>query len=276
MVMQAPKPVYYLLVTGITQLILALGAVVVLLATGVARGLPWSMIGFLFLYNVLTATLIGTMLCSRCEDNKRAAVRGGGLVLGHLVGILLGAVIGLRYGGLGWALAGGALMYFVTGWMGSQISQAVASYLDRSAQPSRPRDLAEALRRARPNTSGVFLYGAVIPALLMAAAIFIRSAGLPLAQHPALLPVTRLVLVALSLMSVLVPWLRQRGLISHSPRRVSHGTALRAIGLALSLTPALYGFLLFVAFGTSMAELSLFAVTASVAASTWALSKARL
>jgi hypothetical protein len=53
----------------------------------------------------------------------------------------------------------------------------------------------------------------------------------------------------------------------------SRGSALWLIGLGLSLAPAFYGFLLFVAFDMSIAELSLFAVVASMAATAWGASR---
>ncbi len=273
--MQKPGLVYHLLVSLLTQFVLAIAAFLILLPAGLLGRLPLSMIGFLFFYNVIIATLVAVMLTGANSANKHAVVKGGGLVLGHFVGLLLGGFLGLEFGGILWAIGAAALLYFVLGWVGARISLAVAARLDREADPASPRDLQTALRLAsRPSTSSLFLYGAVIPGLLMAAAVLLRSAGLPFAQYAHVLPTARMVLVVLSLISIAIPWLPRRRVVRRRGQ-LSRSSMLWLIGLGLSLAPAFYGFLLFVAFDMSLAELSLFAVVASMAATAWGVSRAR-
>jgi hypothetical protein len=272
--MQLPRPLYFLLVTVVTQFILAIAAVIAFLPTGLLGQLPLSMIGFLLVYNIVVATLVAIILTNNSLQNKSAVIKGGGLVLGHLVGVIVGGLIGSRYGGTASAIAGAAVLYLVVGWIGSRMSVAVASYLDRQAAPPSPHDLETALRLARPNTSSLFLYGAVIPALLMAAAIFLKTSGLQVARFPAILPTARLILVVLSLFSILIPWLRRTRSTRRRRSTFAPRSVLSLVGLGLSLAPAIYGFLLFVAFGMSFAELSLFAVVASIATTTWGVNGA--
>jgi hypothetical protein len=273
--MQKPRPVYFLLISILTQLVLAIAAFAVLLPAGLLRQLPWSVVGFLFAYNIAIATLMALMLTGNSLDNKHAVIKGDGLVLGHFVGLLLGGFAGMKFGGLAWAIGGAALLYFVFGWVGARISVTVAARLDREAAPRSQLDLQTALRRAsRPSTSSLFLYGAVIPGLLMAAAVLLRSSGLPFAQYAYVLPTARTVLVVLSLISIALPWLPRRRV---APRRgdFSRSSMLWLTGLGLSLAPAFYGFLLFVAFDMSLAELGLFAVVASMAATAYGVSRPR-
>ncbi len=273
--MQKSRLLYYLLISILTQLVLGIAAFVVLLPAGLLGQLPWNMIGFLFAYNIAIATLVALMLTNNSLENKHAVIKGGGLILGHFVGLLLGGFVGLKFGGLLWSSGAAALLYFLFGWIGARISMAVAAQLDRESAPASSRDLQTALRRAaRPTTSSLFLYGAVIPGLLMAAAVLLRSSGLPFAQYDYVLPTARTVLVVLSLVSIAIPWLPRRRV---APRRgdFSRTTMLWLIGLGLSLAPAFYGFLLFVAFDMSLAELSLFAVVASMAATAYGVSRPR-
>ncbi len=273
--MQKPGLLYYLLISLLTQCVLAVAAFAILIPAGLLGQLPWSMIGFLFAYNIAIATLVAVMLTNNSSENKHAVIKGGGLVVGHFVGLLVGGFIGLKLGGILWVVGAAALLYFLFGWLGSRISLAVAAQLDREAAPASSRDLATALRYAsRPSTSSLFLYGAVIPGLLMASAVLLRSSGLPFAQYSQVLPTARLVLVVLSLISIAIPWLPRRRVVRRRGT-LSRGSMLWLIGLGLSLAPAFYGFLLFVAFDMSLAELSLFAVVASMAATAWGVSRAR-
>ncbi len=273
--MQKPGLLYHLLVSILTQLVLAIAAFAVLLPAGLLGQLPWSMIGFLSAYNIAIATLVAVMLTNASSENKHAVIKGGGLVLGHFVGLLLGGFIGLKLGGIPGAIGAAAVLYFLFGWVGSRTSLAIAAQLDREAAPASSRDLATALRYAsRPSTSSLFLYGAVIPGLLMAAAVLLRSSGLPFTQYSHVLPTARMVLVVLSLISIAIPWLPRRRVVRRRGT-LSHSSMLWLIGLGLSLAPAFYGFLLFVAFDMSLAELSLFAVVASMAATAWGVSRAR-
>jgi hypothetical protein len=266
MEMQVPRPLYYLLVTTITQFILAIGAILIVLLTGLLGRLPWSMIAFLLAYNIIVATLVAVILTNNSLQNKKPVLKGGGLVLGHLVGLIVGGFVGSHYGGAVMAAIGAVALYFVVGWLGSKVSYAVGGELDRLSSAPTESDAEKLIRSAaRRSTNTLFMYGAVIPALFLVAAIFLKSSGLAIAQYPAILPVARILLIAVSLLSVLIPWLRRSRWLG----RASNESRLDFAGLSLSLAPAICGFLLFVAFGMSIAELGLFAFVAAVATTTW-------
>ncbi len=275
MEMQETRPMYYLLVTVITQLVLAMGALLVLAPTGLLGQLPLSMLSFLLIYNILIATLVAVILAHNGSPDRSGILKGGGLVLGHLVGLIMGAFAGAHYGGLGWAMGAAIVLYFVVGWLGSQLSAWIGNELDRVNAAALESPSRIQVRHAKPKTSEVFLFGGVIPLLFMAAAVFLKSSGLSTAQYPDALPIARLLLALLSILSILIPWvrraqwLRQRGHTAILPQPAGH-----LVSIGLCMAPAIFGFLLFVAFGSSLAELSLFAVAASIAATTWAARKA--
>jgi len=54
---------------------------------------------------------------------------------------------------------------------------------------------------------------------------------------------------------------------------VSRENAIFILGMGLSAAPMVYGFLLFIAFGASIIELSLFAVASSLMAIIWSANK---
>jgi MFS family permease len=274
MEMHASRPLYYFLVTIITQFILAAGAMIILLPTGLLELLPLQTMGALMAYNVAIATLVAAIISGQQGQNERSIQRGAGLVLGHLVGLVLGGFLGSHYGGPAWAIGGAVICYFLVGWIGSQISLAVGTELERLATASaEPTPRAE-VRTAKGNTSLLFFFGAVVPLFFMTAAIFVKTSSVPAARFQDLLPAARIVLIVLSLCSIAIPWLRRTEWLKHG-NTVTNEPVAPIIGLGLSLAPVIYGFLVFVAFGMSMAEFSVFAVVASVAATTWGVNAAR-
>lgn len=267
--MTVPRPLHHFLVSGITQSVLVVAAVLVLLPTGLLFQLPLGTLGAIFLYNVLIATLVAIMLTNHSLENTRAVVKGAGLVIGHLVGLVLGAFIGAKYGGTLWAILGGGALYFFVGWVGTRISMAADRELEKLGAP-RKQSAAEKLvqssqRRGRPVWR---VYGAAVPGLLLVAALFMKISHLPVGIYASDLPIARAAIAALSLISIAVPWLRRQ-------RASSHRSMLALAGLALSLAPAIYGFVLFIGFGLSITELIIFAATASFATATWSVRAAR-
>jgi hypothetical protein len=266
--MQASRPLYYFLVTAITQFVLAVGAMLVLAPTGLLAHLPLELLGGLLAYNVAIATLVAAIVAGNVGGDEQAVQRGAGLLLGHLVGLIVGGVVGGHYGGTLWAIAGAVVLYFVVGWIGSRISLAVGRELESLANSTVEPKSRIQLRTGKTNPSVVFFFGALIPLFLMMAAMLVRQSGLPVAQYSQVLTEARMVLVLLSLVSIVLPRIRR----THWNKRentLTHEPMAPVFGLGLSLAPAFYGFLLFVAFGMSAAELSIFSVVAAIATASW-------
>ncbi len=274
MEMHASRPLYYFLVTIITQFILAAGAMIILLPTGLLALLPLQMMGALMAYNVAIATSVAAIISGQQGQNERSIQQGAGLVLGHLVGLVLGGFLGSHYGGLAWAIGGAVICYFLVGWIGSLISLAVGGELERLATSSAEPEPRAQVQTEKPSASFLFFYGAVVPLFFMTAAMFVKTSGVHIAPYPHVLPEARIVLIVLSLCSIAIPWVRRTRWLKHQ-NALTHEPVAPILGLGLSLAPVIYGFLLFVAFGMSMPELSVFAVVASVAATTWGLNAAR-
>jgi hypothetical protein len=207
--MISPRPLYHFLVIATTQFVLIVAAIFVLLPTGLLVQLPWRMLGILFSYNIIVATLLAVLLTNCSLQNEPAVTKGAGLILGHLVGLFLGAFLGSKYGGLLWGLAGGAALYFVVGWIGSKISTAAAAVLEKLAPPRRESDVERLIRSAPRNRPSWTVYGAAIPALFLAAAMLVKTAGWPLGQYANVLPSAGTAIAVLSLISIMIQWLRR-------------------------------------------------------------------
>jgi hypothetical protein len=274
MEMHASRPLYYFLVTIITQFILAAGAMIILLPTGLLSLLPLQMMGALMAYNVAIATFVAAIISGQQGQNERSIQQGAGLVLGHLVGLVVGGFLGSHYGGPAWAIGGAVICYFLVGWIGARISLAVGGELERLAASSEEPEQRAETRTAKHNASPLFFYGAVVPVFFMTVAMFVKTSGVIVPPYSDVLPTARIVLIVLSLCSIAIPWLRRTEWLKNA-HALTHEPVAPIIGLGLSLAPVIYGFLLFVAFGMSMAELSVFAVAASIAATTWGMNASR-
>jgi hypothetical protein len=265
-----PRPLYYLLITTITELILVSGAVIILLPTGFLRQLPLGVLGFLLVYKTIIATIVLIVIAHNRWQENSVIVKGGGLLLGHVVGLLLGGILGGRYGGVFWAIVGIISLYLIVGRIGAKISSAVGNQLDRLFSLTETTDADSPIQSVRPNPMLLSIYGLVVPILVVAAAIFLRSSAFPVSGYSEALPTARIVIIILSLFSVLLPWLLRSGwMMRPQTGTVSRENAIFILGMGLGVVPVIYGFLLFIAFGASILELGAFALASSVAAIFW-------
>jgi uncharacterized membrane protein len=115
-----------------TELILVLGAVLILLPTGFLSQLPWEGLGFLLIFKTVIA-IIATIMVGRMQPLRSRALvsRGTGLILGHVVGLLVGGILGGRYGGLLLGIIGMVGGYLLVGQVGSRISYAIGLQLEK-------------------------------------------------------------------------------------------------------------------------------------------------
>ncbi len=263
------RPLQYLIVAAGTQLLLGIAAVVVLLPTGLLTSLPWPMLAALLTYNVLIATLIAIIVNRHTLTGSSADVRSVGLVLGHFVGLVLGASLGWKYGGTPWAIAGASALYFAVGWVGSQVSLRASDEFAHLTTPRRETNAEKLIRASRRPQRTWYIFGASIPAMVLLIVLFLKTTGWAVGEFANMLPAARTVSVGLSLLSILIPWtLRSR---SKKQRKdpLAKRSASAVGGIAFSLAPAIYGLMAYVGFGLSVSELLLFALSASIATTAW-------
>jgi hypothetical protein len=127
-----PRPIYFVIMVLITELLLVIGAMLILLPTGFLSRLPWEVLGFLLIFKTVIAIIAAILVGGMQPLKSRVLVsRGIGLILGHIVGLLLGGILGGRYGGLLLAIIGMVGGYLLVGQVGSRISYAVGLQLER-------------------------------------------------------------------------------------------------------------------------------------------------
>jgi hypothetical protein len=246
------------------------GAVIILLPTGFLKQLPLDIFGYLLLYKTIIA-IIAVIIIARNQWAERLNIlKGGGLLLGHVVGLLLGGILGGRYGGVIGGVVGIVILYLLVGRIGAKISFAIGNQLDRLSPPTEQGDTDSTIRSLRPNALLLTLYSVIAPALFLLIAMLINSSGVPVSEYSEALSIARIVVIALLLISILFPWLlRTRSMMKPATNVVAQENAIFILGMAFSITPVIYGFFLFLVFGASIIELSIFAVTSSLAAILW-------
>lgn len=268
--MRLPRPLYYLLITTITELILVSGAVLILLPTGFLKDLPLDVLSFLLIYKTIIATIVLIIMARKRWQENAMIVKGGGMILGHVVGLLLGGILGGRYGGVFWAIVGVISLYLIVGRIGAEISSAVGNQLDRIFSYSEEIESVSTVQLARPTGLLLIIYGLVVPALFVVIAILLNSSAVPISKYSEELPAARIVVITLSLFSILLPWLlRTRWMMKSTTSIISRENAIFILGIGLSVAPVVYGFLLFIAFDASIVELGIFAIASSLMAIVW-------
>jgi hypothetical protein len=262
-------PVYYLLTAGLTNLVfVAFGAIVFILLSPTFK-LDTVLIIVILYIIVQKSLIVGYVTYSAHKQGRFDKVSGTrfvGFYFGRFFGLIIGAFIGSQMAkGIG-AIIGAITLYFVGRWMGSKIGFFIGHLLDNNlpvadmqekviAQPSPPKRLF------------IILYAAIFPLLMVLLGLFFKFNNIQSAEiSNDSLSTARIVVVTLSVFSLVAPWLIQK---SMSRRGIpDSGFNLFWLGLALSVAPVIYGFLLFI-LGASIIELGVFAVTSSLAAIIW-------
>ena len=268
--MYLPRPLYYLLITTITELILVSGAIIILLPTGFLRQLPLAVFGFLLVYKTIIATIVLIIMDHKRWQENTLIVKGGGMLLGHVIGLLLGGILGGRYAGVFGAIIGVISLYLIVGRIGAKISSVIGNQLDRLFSSTDEVESVSTVRLARPTRLLLIIYGLVVPALFVMIAIFLNSSTNSISKYSEELLTARIVAIGLSLFSILLPGLLQtRWMMKSTTSIVARENAIFILGMGLSVAPVVYGFFLFIAFGASIIELSVFATVSSLMAIIW-------
>lgn len=268
--MRLPRLLYYLLITTLTELILVSGAVLILLPTGFLKQLPLGILAALLVYKTLIATVVLIFMARNRWQDRLTLVKGGGYLLGRVVGLSLGGILGGRYGGVLGAIVGAIVLYMLMGRIGAKVSSAIGNQLDRISSSSEEAGSVSPLQRVRPPRWLLMIYGVVVPATFVIIAMLMNGLAIPVIRYSAGLPAARIVVIALTLLSILLPWLmRNRSIMKSTTDAVARENAIFFLGLGLSVAPVIYGFCLFIAFGASTIELGIFAIVSSLAAIIW-------
>jgi len=266
-----PLLIYYLLVSGLTTLVLT--AIAALLHDLIFPQPIYdtSTIVIILIFLLFKSVLVGFVLHSMHKQgrtNQTSGTRFIGLYYGRLYGSVMGALVGGHIASLVGFIIGGLLFYFAGRWLGSKLSYLIGCFLDRdlpdadktenvSALPSPPRKILTAV------------YAGAFPLLWVLVALYFKVTNITIVATPSQwLPAARWVVIALSLYSIAAPWLIKRRM--QNRQKTISPLDMFWLGLVLSVIPTIYGFFLFL-MGASILELACFAAASSLAATIWSI-----
>ncbi len=262
---------YYLLVSSLANSVFVVVGTMIFLLVSQAWKFDTILI-IVILFFLLQKSLVvgfGTYWAHKQgRFDKVSGTRFVGFYYGRFFGLIIGAYIGSHIAkGIG-AIIGALTLYFAGRWIGSKVGFLIGHILDSNLPVAdiQEKDIAKS---SPSKTLFVVIYAAIFPFLIMLLALFfvlndIKFVGLSTDW----LPTARIIVIALSLFSIVSPWLIQKHML---PNQVSNPAFnIFWLGLGLSVIPAIYGFVLFT-MGASMIELGVFAIASSLAAIIWSI-----
>lgn len=282
-----PPSIYYLLVSLLINLtFLAVGTLAFAALPGPLEPDPTLaliVLGVLLIKAAVVSVVTGTLHKGGRLDRTTGATFVGyyyarffGTAIGAFLGMEIGADINAATGakfGPEAGLAIGAVTLFLAGrWIGPRLGRFLGRLVDRGF--SLPESLLPARKVPSPSQKlFIGLYGGLCPLLFVLLALFfewndIQVSGLLPGEW---LPAARAVVLVVSLLSVLAPWLlRAQVTKAYTEKGLAADFGVFWIGIVFSVVPVIYGFLLFV-MGAPFAELFLLAAACSAAAVIWSL-----
>ena len=272
---------YFILISSLTNLtFLLVGIAFLALFSFQLSDIAVKIIIFLLLWK---GGIVGfvTWFSHKQTYNKDFLVKFIGIYIGRFFGIFIGGFLGvgisnlLNQAGLIGFTVGALVFYFTGRWIGSRVSTLIAEQVEKIffiSEISRSEKRSDVKSTHRFTLIGFILYGAVLPGLLVMIGLFINYFDLPVGYLIELLPISRVVVIVLSIFSICFPWLmKHRWLTRFQSKTASPDSVSYWAGLVFSVAPVVYGFLLFIAMGASVLELGLYAVVSSVAAILWSM-----
>jgi hypothetical protein len=272
---------YFILVSSLTNLTFLLAGVVLLaLFSFQLSSFAAKIIIFLLLWK---GGIVGfvTWFSHKKIYNKEFLVKFIGIYLGRFFGIFVGGFLGVRISNvlnqsdlIGFIL-GALIFYFAGRWLGSKVSTMIGEQLDKVfyiPELSPSERLSDVRSTNRFSFISFILYSAVVPLSLVVIGLLINYYDIPIGYLTELLPISRIVVIVLSIFSLCFPWLmRNRWLSRFQSKTSSSESLIYWTGLVFCVVPVIYGFILFIAMGASVFELCVYAVASSVAAILWSM-----
>jgi hypothetical protein len=238
------------------------------------------MVGLLiFAYLVIwKGTVLGVVagVFHKRQANNEFLVHFIGRYHGRFSGMLLGGMSGAKLAAgfhQSAALGGliGALLLYIGGRsIGPKVSLFVSKLLDTKfvikrtpAHPKQPKG---------PSYLPYMIVASVasLPILFTIIGLSADRWGIHINDYSHYLPAARIIGTVLSLYALSFPWMINQGwLLKARPVAIPRQEAMYVLGLTFSVVPALYGFILFFAFGATRIEFLVFEAAAMLAIVVW-------
>ncbi len=270
---------YFILLSILTSLAFFLVGVIILALFSVkVSGLGFAIIIFLLLWK---AALVGfvSWISNKKANNKDFYVKFIGTYLARFFGIIIGGILGyeifsiLNQSNFIGFLVVGLPFYFIGRWIGSKVSIQIGKQIDKVLSIQEIQ-----ITKEFPNIKsanhlvfiGFLLYAVIFPFSVIVVGLLINYFNVPIGYLPEFLAFSRVAVLVLSLISICTPWLlKKRWLKKYQQTSPSPESVVYWMGLTYSIVPAIYGFIIFLAFGASIFELCLYEIASSIAAIIW-------
>ena len=201
---------YFILVSSLTNLVFLLIGIVGLALFSVKL----SEIGLLIIVFLLLwkGALVGffSWFSHKKANNKDFLVKFIGIYLGRFFGILIGGFLGYEIADtfkqsnfIGFVV-GALAFYFAGRWTGSKISTFIGTQLDKVLSIPESQvtgNVVDTKSASRFVSIGFLLYGVILPFLLVIIGLLMNYFYVPIGYLPELLPVSRIVVIVLSIFS---------------------------------------------------------------------------
>jgi hypothetical protein len=217
-----------------------------------------------------------TWLFQKQSHNKEFAVKFIGLYYGRFFGIFIGGFCGgrialiLRQADIIGFFIGALALYFIGRWIGPKVSIAIDNQLDKVVSIPEYQAQPIVVKTTPLIRLILFLSVAVLPWLLVVIALVLYYFDIPRTFFVEWLPIARIIVIVLSVLSICYPLLMKKGWLIKFRRKISSPESyIPLLGLSLSVVPVIYGMVLFLAMGTSIIELCVYAVISSTVAIVW-------
>ena len=272
---------YYLLVSGLTNLVYVVLAVIILGYLPPIWKVDTNLIIILFFFLLEKSLIIGS-ITYWAQKHSRFDKASGTKYLGGYYGRFFGLFIGVFKGV---SIARGAhkaegisvvigiftvfTFYFTGRWIGPKVGLLISHLVDNYLPIQDGRE--NATEKSLPSRKlFIVLYSAFFPWLMVLTAFLLQMNNMQFNYSLSnWLPVARFVVIAISFISFVAPWLIQKRLSQKQMK--NSGLHIFLIGLSFSALPVIYAFCMFLIMDASIIEVSFFAVASSLAAIIWSI-----
>jgi hypothetical protein len=275
---------YYVILSSLTSLVFILAGIIIslLFPSGINNK---SLIAFIAILLFLKGGMVGFVawFATRKSRNKEFTMKFIGQYLGRFFGLLIGGILGVllaRYLNISDVLGSvlGGILLYVAGWyIGGKLSFLIDTQMDKRFAVHEKATENNATHGSRLKKSYAFLLFIIYPWLWVGLAWMFVILEIPIDNYSGILPTLRIISIVCSFISIAGPWLLQAKI---SPKLKFGSIPLRLLnfwlGLVLSSTPSIFGFVLFVGVGASINEVVIFACVSSLATLIWVVTHPEL
>lgn len=270
---------YFILISSLTNIAFLIVSVVLLTIFSVnLSNIGILVIIFLMLWK---GALVGfiSWFWHRKTNIKDFLVKFIGIYLGRFFGILIGGFLGfeisdfLKQPTVIGSIVGALSLYFAGRWIGSKVSILMGNQLDKVfsiPESNEVGKIGDTKSSSRLVSASFFIYSLFFPLLFVVIGLLFNYLDVRIGYYPEILPISRIVVVVISIFSICSPWLlKNRWRNKYQTMTPLPGYMVYLLGLTLSIVPVFYGFVLFIGMGASIFELCFYALVSSIAAMLW-------